>query len=53
MTKILVLTFFILLRKDLAISKLMQEWNFLFIKKKNIFIVFDLVLLSVNLARHS
>ena len=51
--KALVLTSLILLGGGLAGSKPIQEWNFLFAKKRNTFVVFDLVLLPVNSARGS
>ena len=47
------LTSFILLKEGLAGSKLMRGWNPLFPKKKDIFVVFDLMLLPLNSARSS
>ena len=51
--KTLALTSFILLGGGLAGLKPMRGWNLLFAKKKNIFVVSDLVLLSVNSAKGS
>lgn len=47
----LALISFILLGKDLTGLKPMQEYNFLFTKKRETFIISDLMLLPVNLAR--
>lgn len=51
--KVSMLTFFILLERDLAGLKPMWEWNPLFIKKRNTFVISDLVLLLMNFAKGS
>ena len=48
-----VLTSLILLERGLAGSKPIQGWNPFFVKKGDIFMVFNLVLLSVNLVKGS
>ena len=48
-----ILTFFIILGRGLVGSKSMQGWNPLFAKKRDTFVVSDLVLLPVNLAKDS
>lgn len=53
MAKVIVLTLLMLLGGDLAGSKPMQRWNSLFAKKRDTFMVSDLVLLLINLARGS